>query len=195
MTCPTRPASNTVALAEGLTKAETVLSSSAAQACGRVVELSSEDARPFEAELEWSCGDSAGSRIKVSVGSATRICLFARELQVRVLNLSSQSNRVRATVVDGEVPTFNHWETRVRCSTDTPARLGIPPFSRSVRVYAVDPKNAARLLIRLLDGQGAVLSAHSGAIPEPGIVLGAAAAVEFQSPVACELRVIFALSV
>ena len=61
-----------------------VLYSEADTDAWRIVEVSSLEGKPFDIELIWSAANGSGANALITVPHASRICVFARTVQVRV---------------------------------------------------------------------------------------------------------------
>jgi len=105
-----------------------LLAAEAHGAAWRLVEASSRDAQPFDLDLAWSAGDGSGSAARISVATASRVCLFARHLQIRVRAGGPSETRVAVHVADGFAPSANVWSVVVPAGEVTT----VPPFARTV---------------------------------------------------------------
>jgi hypothetical protein len=125
----------------------------------RIVEVSSQDGKPFDIELLWSAANGSGANALITVPHATRVCVFARTVQVRVKNLDRDENAVGVTVADGYAETRNQYEVRATGAIDEELDEGegtvsipIPPFAQTAWV---EPSEAgAEGLIMTIDGDG-----------------------------------------
>ena len=132
-----------------------LLAAEAHAAAWRLVEASSRDAQPFDLELAWSAGDGSGAAARISVATASRVCLFARHLQIRGRATGPSEARVALHVadVDGFAPTDNVW------SVTLPAGevATVPPFARTVRADVADGALADDAFL-VLDGPAGTLA-------------------------------------
>lgn len=87
-----------------------LLHAEAASATWRLVHVFSEVGRAFEVSLSWSVAGAQGMSARVTVPTATRICVFARSIQVDVLSLSDDKNPVAVAIADGFMLTSNVYE-------------------------------------------------------------------------------------
>ena len=146
----------------------------------RVIELVSTAGRPFEAHLSWTAGNGGNLKAKVTVARGTRIGLFARSVDVRVANLSSEDNKVTGIVADSSsfVQTYNQYELRGLNDTDNPysAELEIPPFASRLSVYTTDSvSDLANWYINVFDGQDTLRTFLSlDQQPDGGVEVGGA---------------------
>lgn len=161
----------------------------------RLVEVFSDKGLPFELELRWSGGAGSGAWSKLTVASATRICLFARSITLRAANLSSDVNRVGVTIADGFAPTTNTYEQRDTCDAVTPVRFSIPPFAQTFSLQLADRGKLPGAVISFFDGTGAVRGQVSGATqPGEGILVGGTGRIEVLTSSPTDLKGIFTLA-
>jgi hypothetical protein len=125
----------------------------------RIVEVSSFDGKPFDIELIWSAANGSGANALVTVPHATRICVFARTIQVRVKNLDRRENAVGVTIADGYAETRNQYEVRATGAFDEEldeepgkVRIPIPPFAQ--RAWVEPSEAGAEGFIMTIDGDG-----------------------------------------
>lgn len=109
----------------------------------RIVELSSANGRPFDADLSWSAANGAGSKALVTVARAGRVCIYGRSVSVRARNLHFLPNAVGVTVADGFAHTQNQLEVRGEGSASGPHAIRVPAFARSVRIETYDPDDTS----------------------------------------------------
>lgn len=161
----------------------------------RIVEVFSQEGRPFELELRWSAAKSSGAWVKLTTSHALRVSVFAKSLTLKASNLSSEPNTVTGRVDDGFSQTANVWEHRARTDGTTPLSIPIPPFAAAFRLDLADREALARATITLLDGQGTARARYSAATqPAGGVALGGAGRLEIATEDSIDLRGIFTLS-
>jgi len=161
----------------------------------RIIEIFSLSAAPFEVRLVWSSGGGSGANAKITVSRASRICVFARGLRIRVANLSNVENRVGVTVADGHTRTRNQWEVRGTVTEDTAEGIEIPPFAERLRLDLSDPTTITSAEIEVYDGQDILRSRTiASAQPSDGLPVGGAGKVEVTIPSSIDYRVVFTLS-
>lgn len=161
----------------------------------RIVEAISISGRPFELELGWSSGSGSGARAQITVARSTRISVFARSVQVRAANLSTDENRVVVTVADGFAMTRNQWEHRARHLSTGISSIPVPPFADNVRVDLADPTLLFFATLRLVDGEGVVRTALPLDLqPLDGLPLGGVQTIELDLAVDLDFRAVYHLS-
>jgi len=162
----------------------------------RIVELSSANGRPFDAELSWSAANGAGSMARVTVARAGRVCLFGRTVGVKVKNLHFLPNAVGVTVADGFAHTQNQLEVRGEGSASGPVSIRVPAFARSVRFETYDPDDVSGVLW-VIDGDSKQRSAvRVSEQPPEGVPVGGASEIWFwpQREAPLPFRAIFHLN-
>ena len=168
----------------------------------RILEVSSLDGKPFDIELLWSATNGLGTRALVTVPHASRICVFARTVRVRVKNLDRAENAVGVTIADGYAETRNQFEIRVDRALEEeeqpepnliPTRVLIPPFAQRAWVEASEPDVEG--LIWTIDGDGRRRGVtRYEKQPDNGILVGGAKALDFWlGPM--PFRVVFTLGI
>ena len=167
----------------------------------RIVEVSSLEGKPFDIELLWSAANGSGASAFITVPHSTRICVFARAVQVRVKNLDREENAVGVTIADGYAETRNQYEVRVNVIQAEeepepdimPTRVLIPPFAQRVWVEAAEP--GVEGLIWTIDGDGRKRGVtRFEKQPGDGILVGGAKAIDcWLGPY--DFRVVFSLGI
>jgi len=178
-----------------------VLYSESEEDAWRIVEVSSFEGKPFDIELLWSAANGSGAKAFVTVPHATRICVFARAVQVRVKNLDREPNVVGVTVADGYAETRNQYEVRVDSTfpveeavpDPVATRVLIPPFAQRAWVEAADPGTEG--FVWTIDGdnrrRGVTRFEEQ---PDTGILVGGAKAIDcWLGP--HDFRVVFTLGI
>lgn len=161
----------------------------------RIVEAFSRPGLPFALELSWASGSGSGTKARVTVAHASRICVFARSLSLRAANLSAQGNRVAVTVADGFAPCRNQWEVTGTVSEGSPAAIPVPPYAERLRVEVADPLKNPNTLVRLVDGLGVVRSSFRvDEQPSHGVPVGGVQALEVLLNSVSQFRAVFFLS-
>ncbi|MEZ4321882.1 MAG: hypothetical protein R3F61_30685 [Myxococcota bacterium] len=162
----------------------------------RIVELSSANGRPFDADLSWSAANGAGSKALVTVARAGRVCIYGRSVSVRARNLHFLPNAVGVTVADGFAHTQNQLEVRGEGSASGPHAIRVPAFARTVRIETYDPDDTSGVLW-VIDGDNKQRSGVRVANQPPeGVPVGGASEVWFwpQSEAPLPFRAIFHLN-
>jgi hypothetical protein len=180
----------------------------------RIVEVSSLDGKPFDIELIWSAANGSGANAFVTVPHATRICVFARTVQVRVKNLDRGENAVGVTVADGYAETRNQFEVRVdrmieaeeapepnvhrpRIGPDEypmPTRIHIPPFAQ--RAWVEPSQEGVEGFIMTIDGDNRKRGVtRLDKQPDDGILVGGAKAIDCFLGPPVDFRVVFSLGI
>lgn len=136
------------------TPAPVVLQGEAAAGAWRIVELWSLQGLPFRAWLEWSAGDGAQRQAWVDAGRATRVCIFARSVTVRVANQTTTGHSVAAAIADGFTQTQNVVDEPVVLVAGTPLVIDIPPYAERVEAGVFSRTVLATTTIQLLDALG-----------------------------------------
>lgn len=162
----------------------------------RIVEASSVNGRPFDLELTWSAANGSGSKARISVAHAARICLFARTIRVRACNQSSVGNAVGVTIADGYADTRNQLEVRSPPlqlgGQRAPTQIRIPAFARTAWVEAAEPDVDG--LIQTYDGTGHLRgSTPLSKQPPKGVPVGGAGVLVID--IAVPFRVVFSLGI
>ena len=179
-----------------------VLYSEAETDAWRIVEVSSLEGKPFDIELIWSSANGSGANALITVPHASRICVFARTVQVRVKNLDREANAVGVTVADGYAETRNQYEVRVDSFQEAqeepepnfiPTRVLIPPFAQRAWVECSEPDVEG--YIWTIDGDGRKRGVtRFEKQPDDGILVGGAKALDFWlGPM--PFRVVFSLGI
>lgn len=173
-----------------------LLNAEALEDTWRIIEAFSRHGNPFELEVQWAAGTGSGSKARVTVANATRVCVFARSLVVRVANLSVEENRVGVTIADGFAPSENQWEVTGFVDDITPAEIKIPPYARRLRVEVSDPDEAANTLVSLDDGLDVTRSSFVVADqPDSGVYVGGIHTVRLEIPAnSTDFRIVFLLT-
>jgi hypothetical protein len=167
----------------------------------RIVEVSSLDGKPFDIELIWSAANGSGANAFVTVPHATRVCVFARSVQVRVKNLDREDNAIGVTVADGYAETRNQFEVRSDFTNAEeapepnvmPTRILIPPFAQRAWVEAAEA--GIEGFIMTIDGDNRKRGVtRFEKQPDNGIPVGGAKAIDcWLGPV--DFRVVFSLGI
>lgn len=166
-----------------------LLSAEARCAAWRLVEASSRDGQPFDLELAWSAGDGSGARARVSVASASRVCVFARHLLVRGRAAGPGETRAAVHVADGFVPTHNVW-AELLASGDAVAP---PPFARAVRADLPDGGLLDQAWLVLEGPTGPHAEVPLDQQPSEGVWLAGTCAVRVRTATSATVRLTFAL--
>ena len=168
-----------------------LLSAEAHASAWRLVEASSRDSVPFDLELAWSAGDGSGATARISVASASRVCLFARHLQIRGRAVSPAEARVALHVadIDGFAPTANVW------SIVAPAGevVLVPPFARAVRADVAEGALADDAFL-VLDGPvGTLAEVRLDRQPSAGVPVAGVTGVSVRTARPAVVRLCFHL--
>lgn len=148
----------------------------------RVIELFGTG--PFEVEISWTAGAGGGQTVFVTVPRSTRVCVYARDLVIRVANLLASEQTVSVMVSDGYADTENYFEQRgtggVALATTA---FSVPPFARRALLEVQDPALLATHFIAAADGAGVIRAKWPGnSQPGAGMPLGAASEVQVTAP-------------
>ena len=178
----------------------------------RIVEVSSLDGKPFDIEFIWSAANGSGANAFVTMPHATRICVFARSVQVRVKNLDREANAIGVTVADGYAETRNQYEVRVNFTnaeeapepnvheerfefdeSPIPTRILIPPFAQ--RAWVEASQAGIEGFIMTIDGDNRKRGVtRFEKQPDNGILVGGAKAIDcWLGPI--DFRVVFSLGI
>jgi hypothetical protein len=189
--------SRTVALAENNTALFTwqdLLSAESGKAAWRLVEFFGLAVRPspFLARIEWSSGGGAGGRVDVVVPTATRVCIMARSVRVKVAHRLNAAQTVGVNIADGRESTDNVWE-EWHTGAVGPASIPIPMFAQRARFEAADIAALAAAQLDFKDGLGTLRGRFTGgAQPSAGISIAGAKSLEVTCTAAA--RVLFDLA-
>lgn len=145
----------------------------------RIVELSSLNGRPFDAEIHWSAANGAGAKALVTVSHAGRVSVFARTVKVRIRNLFAMKNAVGVTIADGFAETRNQYEVRGSAKQGHPFAIRVPPFARTARFEVLEPDDASATAW-VVDGDGRrVSTTRLSDQPPEGLAVGGASELWF----------------
>lgn len=179
-----------------------ILYSEAETDAWRIVEVSSLEGKPFDIELLWSAANGSGAKALITVPHASRICVFARSVQVRVKNLDREANAVGVTVADGYAETRNQYEVRVDSFQEAeqetepnaiPTRVLIPPFAQRAWVECAEPDVEG--YIWTIDGDGRKRGVtRFEKQPDDGVLVGGAKALDLWLG-SNAFRVVFSLGI
>ena len=101
----------------------------------RVVDLYSDEGRPWEALIEWSGGMGGRRYARVTIAKATRLCVHASMVKVSGASLSLTTVTAWAAVSDGVVNAENEYSVRGDTSSVShTVDVEVPPFARYVRM-------------------------------------------------------------
>lgn len=160
----------------------------------RVVELSGEG--PWRAELTWTAGEEGGLSAEVDVARATRVCVAASDVMIRGASWLGASQKVVATVVDGQQETRNALESQGTLPAEGgQALIAVPPYAVRVRLdaYAAGALPSTRL--QLVDAGGNLVGEVShGSQPGGGLPVGRLRQVRVLSEGAIVYRLTFTLA-
>jgi len=173
-----------------------LLHSEACAGAWRIVELSSNQSLPFRAYLEWAAGAGTGHKAQITVPGGTRICVFARHLQVEVSNLCDVAHTAVVTAADGFGNSQNQWEETSTGEGATAISFFTPPFAQRVRLECADQAQLASCRIRVYDPTLTLRSEHTGlSQPDLGVPVGGARRVDVLVPNLLAFRLIYTLSI
>lgn len=163
--------------------------------CWRVIEAWSADGLPWELHLDWTLANGPGGNgARVSVSQSVRVCVFASDLKLSGLNRSTSPNHVGVAVANGFMPTANVLDSWQLCDGTTPVVFEVPPFAQRFDLQLGSRHLLNSTAVALIDGTGARIELSADALPAAGIGVGAVDRIEVLTPVSCQLRAIFMLS-
>jgi hypothetical protein len=149
-----------------------LLSAGADGATWRIIEAFSRTGAPFALDASWSAGSGSGANARITVARAARVCVYARALELRAANLSSNDNRIGVTVADAYAVTENQWEEPGAGNQGAEVDVPIPPFAARVRVDVADPTALSNTLVRLYDGVGTLRTRLAASNLGAGLPIG-----------------------
>lgn len=151
----------------------------------RIVDLWSDEGKPWEARLVWSGGGGAIRTVALVVPNSTRVCVHATMLQVFGGNLSTASAiQARAAVADGYCDTENQFVVRGTVA-DQGATVDAtpPPWAKFVRLELSDATLLSTAFVEFRDANAVTRGRYPGnAQPPPGAPVGDAASIRLVLP-------------
>lgn len=179
----------------GAVRSQAVLHGSACAPTWRVVEAASLGGMPFELDVRWAAASGAPMSARATVGRSTRVCVFARSIEVQLGNLAGVEHDVAVHVADSSafVETRNVLEWVSDVAADLPLVVPVPPLARSARleVGSSDGPSGDLTLWDGLERKVAVVSLAD--MPPEGVLLAGVRRLESRASAAH--RVVFALHV
>lgn len=159
---------------------------------GRVLQIGSQQARAFDARLEWTADGGVSAAALISVAAGTSVGVFARTLQVGVRNLdTANTNIVTGVLSDGFVRGCNVYQVWYP-SAPTAASLNIPAWARSVTLQASNA--SATGSVSFLTAGGTTMGiVDLAAMPSDGAIIGGASTIEVTCSHPC--RVVYHLTI
>lgn len=162
----------------------------------RLIEAWSHDGRPWELFLNWSVSGAIQSTgLRVSVGTAARVCVFGIAVEVGALNRSLQSQQIGLMVATGHEWTRNHLDRWAQADGVNAVSFKVPPYAARVELMMSERSAAAMTMVKVIGGMGQEVACPFSAIPADGIPLGDVTELEIAPPVAMMLRATFYLTV
>lgn len=165
-------------------------------AAWRIIDLYSNEGKPWEAAIEWSGGNGGRRRALVTVVQSSRVCVFAASVYVKGKALTLAAINAWVAISDGVVTSANQYSVRGEATDQTLSfDIPTPPFARFVRLEIDTIALYATSSIALTDGFGVVRNRTRGdQQPNPGLMVGDSSVVTVTLPSACKWRVTFDLN-
>lgn len=156
----------------------------------RIIDLGSRNAKPFQVLISITAAGGVAPRIRLSVATGTRICVFGRGVSIIAQNMANQENQIAWSVADGFAPTANTYEIEYEAPV-VAGILEVASYARRVRLEPANPAAVASLTF--INGNGVTLAVWPWAsIPSDGIPIGSTDRIQVDSTTAC--RVVYDLA-
>lgn len=162
----------------------------------RLIDAWSHDGYSWELLLSWTVSGAIQSTgVRLSVGTAARVCVYGLAVDVSAMNRSANSNQIGLVVATGQQWTRNHLDRWAQADGVNAVRFKVPPYAERVELMMAERSAAAMTMVRVIGGMGQQVACPFSSIPADGIPLGDVSEIEVAPPVALMLRATFYLTI